>query len=762
MYSKTHGTHGVPACRFVAHIVMLSYGLTATPVWAQSSTDKTSSAQTSLSPQKEKKTELDSQSQSFVIVNGTRQPADDYLAHIATDENLEVIGSAHNYTTPAATLWGKTPVALKDIPQSVSVVTQQRMEDQNMQSMTDVLKQVTGVTIQPNDTTNSQYYARGYSLNVTTDGTPSYGALGNGGATFDTAIYDRVEMLRGSAGMLQGSGDLGGTVNMVTKKPKDNFAISGAATAASWNNYRGDIDISVPLNQARTLRFRTVDSFQNKNFFYSASEDRKWLAYGALEYDLRSGTTFLVSHAAQHESVTANYSGLPTYMDGSLMYSHRSVNPTPPWTTNNWMTQQTLASVTQKLWRNWELTAKASIRDQNQHNRDVFALSALNPENNTLSYSWNRNIGTTQKWRSADVYLRGTETVFGLEQNFLFGFNYDTVDMVERYGNRGKSNPGYSFYNPGAVPQVKVPYANGDETLTVQDGFYGQLRLQPLKKFFVILGGRVSSFNSKTRDRWPSSPTTWEAGAKAHAKLTPYLGAVYQITPNLSAYASYASIFVPQTEFTESGKVLPAETGNQIEVGLKGEYYNGRLNVYVAGFRIEDDHRALYDQAFPNDDFYTSAGKIKTQGWETEVSGQILPGWDMTAGYTFVEMAYNNPDDYNFGSGVTPKHSFKLWTHYRVMDGRLKGLSAGIGLNAMSKFSGQSFVINGTDMGPNWQHAYVTLDASVGYRLGAHYTFQLNATNLTNAFYYERVGHQNTYNIPGSPRSFMGTVRVSY
>ncbi|MCP1249001.1 TonB-dependent receptor plug domain-containing protein [Gluconobacter oxydans] len=180
-------------------------------------------------------------------------------------ENIQVLGTNHTYTAPAVEAWGKSPVALKDVPQSVSVITQQRMEDSNMLTMADAMRQINGIRVPPGSTANSNYYSRGYQLTTSVDGTPdASGTLNN--AAFDLSMYDRVEVLRGSSGLLQGGGGAGGVVNEVTKKPGRDFAVDGSAMVGSFNNYRADVDMTIPLNRSKTLRFRTVDLFQDNDF----------------------------------------------------------------------------------------------------------------------------------------------------------------------------------------------------------------------------------------------------------------------------------------------------------------------------------------------------------------------------------------------------------------------------------------------------------------------------------------------------------------
>ncbi len=209
-----------------------------------------------------------------------------------------------SYTAQETTVASKLPVALKDIPQSVSVITRQRIEDQNLTTLEDALQQVTGLTVTPNGTDTSQYRSRGYSLNSAIDGVPVYSGL-SGSEQFDLGIYDRVEVLRGPTALLNGSGDPGGTVNVVTKKPRDRFAVNGALSAGSWDNYRSELDVTGPLNDSGTLRGRAVGIWQDRDFFYDKTHQEKKVFYGVVEYDLTPDTTLSLTFADQVNRIQA-------------------------------------------------------------------------------------------------------------------------------------------------------------------------------------------------------------------------------------------------------------------------------------------------------------------------------------------------------------------------------------------------------------------------------------------------------------------------
>ena len=681
-------------------------------------------------------------------------------------QNITVYGagSRRSYTVPRVEAWGKTPVALKDIPQSVSVITQQRMEDSNMLTMTDAMRQINGIRVMPASTANSNFYSRGYQLTTSVDGTPNAsGTLNN--ASFDLSMYDRIEVLRGSSGLLQGAGGAGGVVNEVTKKPGQDFALSGAASVGSFNNYRADVDMTVALNKSKTLRFRTADLFEDNNYFYKYAHTRKWQTYGVLEWDITPRTTFMVSHAAQQQDNQAPYYGLPLTTANTLWSGSRSANPSQNWGYSNYMTQQTIASLNQKLWGDWSATARGTFYDQSYNTLYNEPWNQIDPSTGTLQYrdqGINAFKGTNES-RSADIYAQGSFHFLNRTHHALFGFNYNSYEQVTQYANN-TCNAIYNDVSINNTDVVKKPAAScfnyatnangwGTDDYAYQWGFYGQLRFELTKKLSLILGGRASRYYEKLRDIAPAPATQWQTTSNIHGELTPYLGTVYQITPHISWYASYSSIFTPSVgKQTYHGGGLTPQRGNQIETGFKAEYFHGRLNISSALFRMESVNQPVQDPLHAQ--FYVTTGPIRRQGWEMQIDGQILPNLDVSIGYTYLDTKVSNSRVSDFGGVYSPHHMFKSWVHYTVPDGRLKDLNIGVGIDANSNLRGS--------YATTVQGGYMTMDGMIGYKINRNLRLQLNAYNLTNRHYYERASGIWQFNFPAAPRNFMATLRATY
>jgi outer membrane receptor for ferric coprogen and ferric-rhodotorulic acid len=184
--------------------------------------------------------------------------------------DIVVTGIRENdsYTPQQASVAGKSPAPLIEIPQLVSVVTRQQIEGRNLFTIGEAVQTVAGVTVMPFDGTNPDYRARGFVLDYAYDGFPS--TFSSGVPEFDLIIYERLEVQRGPTGLFRGSGSPGGTINLIRKRGRDRLAISGALSAGSWNNYRGEFDIGGPVDGAGRLRLRAVGALHDRDFFHAS------------------------------------------------------------------------------------------------------------------------------------------------------------------------------------------------------------------------------------------------------------------------------------------------------------------------------------------------------------------------------------------------------------------------------------------------------------------------------------------------------------
>jgi len=693
------------------------------------------------------------------------------FAHAEADDRrradivVTAIAQDDSYAPETAAVAGKSPAPLIEIPQSVSVVTRTQIEDRNLFTIGEAMQTVAGVTVMPFDGSYPDYRARGFVLDYAYDGVPS--TFSSGVPEFDLAIYERLEVQRGPTGLFRGSGSPGGTINLIRKRGLDRFAVSGALSAGSWNNYRGEFDIGGPVDPAGRLRVRAVASLIDRDYFQAKSHSRRMIAYGAIDYDLTPTTTIGASLTYQDNKANTPMNGQPAYglltngqshpLTGQFLDFPRDFQHLPSWNLFADKTTEYAGEIQQRIGR-WSLVVRAVRRDIARGWVDAFIMpnTGVDPVALTAVYV-NRRAEAENGKDAVDAYATGPFTLFGREHELAVGYSYDkrtTTSLARTQMAQGR----FSIFNPDAVPYTSGAFTSGSETDLRQSGFHGQLRLRPIEPLTIVVGGRISDYTNRTRTIAPSTPTPWAvtANSRIRGKLTPSVGAVLHLTADITLYGSYSDIFNPQTQLRKvDGRDVPLDPrlGVQYETGLKGRFLDGKLNASVALFRSKDKNRALTDLANPG--YSLQAGVVRIEGYELEVTGSPVAGLDLVASYTNVKTEYQRgaagqtgtPFDLN-----TPRHQYKFYARYEPA--ALGGAFAAIGVN------GQSRIVESSQV--RQQPAYAVASAQLGYRFSDNLRAFVSVNNLFDKVYYQRVGSINTYNFYGEPRNVLVTLRAAY
>ncbi|ADP18630.1 TonB-dependent siderophore receptor family protein 19 [Achromobacter xylosoxidans A8] len=665
-----------------------------------------------------------------------------------------------SYTSPAVTI-GKTAQALKDIPQSITVLTRQRMDDQDMVSLPDAVNNTTGMVGVQGVGPGVAINARGFPVDLLQyDGVSllrnSY-SLGNWEQD-SLVFYDRVEILRGAAGLLQGAGSPGGAINLVRKRGGAEPAVVVTAKAGSWDHYGLQLDAGSPLNESGTLRGRVVlDEDQSHSYIDYVWEKTRNL-YAALDYDISDDTTVGIGISNRYSRSRPMFVGYPRYADGGDIDLPRSTFTGSTW--NRAKNDQTifyadLAHRFNDAWRFKMVGVAMNEKNTTVHQR---VADAVQPDGSGLSYG-DFGVDFHSKQRGLDMSVSGDFTALGMKQEVVVGANYSkltTQDRFTRVWQDGGNIFDIDHHRPWQDIDT-IAQASGYDSRSAYDirqkGIYGTWRVKPTESLALIGGGRVGWYDY-TYSGGGSATTSSTSG-----RFIPYAGLVYSLSDNWSAYASYTTVFEPQTERSVAGSLLKPIEGNNYEIGVKGELAEGRVNTLLALFRYDHKNRAVndYDAGFACDGWYCSraAGKVRSQGLEAEVSGEVVKGLELYAGYTYNTTKYlDDPDNQGKVFNTwTPKHMLRLWANYRL-PGSLNRLSVGAGVNTQTHTisSDRKFTMAGFSI---W-------NARLGYQATPELSIGLNLNNVFDKKYY--VPSYNTLssnNYYGEPRNVMLTLRYA-
>jgi outer membrane receptor for ferric coprogen and ferric-rhodotorulic acid len=697
----------------------------------------------------------------------------------ATNINGVALGATtedtHSYTTGSTSSATGLPLSLRETPQSVTVITRQQMDDRGVQSISDALRNTPGVSTQKYDSDRTEFSARGFAItNFQYDGVnqPYDGVYGeNPNNSDDSASLDRIEVVKGATGLMTGSGDPSATVNLIRKKPTKEFKASISGTVGSWDSYRTTGDISGSLTDSGNVRGRFVGVYQDKDSYIDHYSQKKDLYYGILEADLTDDT--LLTFGIDKSSATprgSSWTGNPTYFsDGGRTDFSRSFNPAADWSRRDFDEITYFASLEQALANDWKFKASLSEKTTD-HDTQLASASGGNPNRATgdgMFLFWGRWEGHRVQ-DTADVNVSGPFSLGGREHELVAGVmashsrqtgsTYDTsaFEMV----------PG-SIYNwNGHLPKQEFP-ANGKyERTQSQNGVYLATRLRPTDDLSIILGSRLSTFkyNEDYRYNVDSPLDDTHASYKEHGIVTPYAGVVYDLNDVYSVYASYTSIYQPQTNKDASGVTLAPVEGDSYETGLKAAYLDGRLNASLALFRIEQDGVAesIGTNPLTNEGIYKAVDGTTTKGVELELAGELTDGWNLTAGYTYARTR-DKDEQRIFGyplSTSKPEHVLRTFTTYRL-PGALDKVTVGGGISWQSAFYGKIYSAPAGDYTRIKQGGYTLVDLMTRYQYNEHLSFTANANNVFDKKYLTGLGNFDT-TFYGEPRNLMLTTKWDF
>ena len=687
-----------------------------------------------------------------------------------------------SYTTGAVSI-GKSPQSLRRTPQSVTVLTEQRLKDQNLTNLKEMLEQTPGVVVDYTDSERVNYYSRGFSIDaIQLDGATV--AQGAGGGNFiqpDAATLDHVEVLRGASGMLRGSGNPSGTANLVRKRPTREFKGSASYTAGSWDASRYVADISGPLVEGGAIRGRLIAVHDDKDFFQDTRMERKNVLYTVLAADLSERTTLTGGLEYTELDATGAWGNLPADLDGSPLPFGRDTFFGANWARWDRTNVNFFGELEHAFENGWNLKLTGSRSRFAYKDHGFQQTNLARPRNATDPYLWNVSYNSSDgggrtNYTNLGAVLDGNFDLFGREHHLTVGAERnktDTIGIESVWGYFLDANGNNLLvdirnWNPSAINWTAGPPGVNAQTqsITTQEAVYANWSISLADPLTAIIGARLNWYDYDLKD-------STSADFSIDREVVPYAALIYDLTDNISAYTSYTEIFTPQSRYDRSGGLLDPMTGEVYELGLKGEFYEGRLNTSIAVFRTNLVGKALQDAAatdenircLPNNALgacYVASGKSRSEGVELEISGELMRDWQVGAGYTYTTTEYLKDTAANQGNALRttdPKHLLRLFTTYRL-PGTLAAWTIGGGVQAQSDIYAEG-TSNGSAVRAE-QAGYAVYNAVVGYRFNEHYSLQLNANNIFDKNYYEKIGATGVNYYYGEPRNYALTLRGEF
>lgn len=705
---------------------------------------------------------------------------------------------------------GKTVTPLKDVPNTVTVMERAQIEAQNLFTLEDALTATIGVTVTGVGSEDPSFMSRGFAItNYLVDGVPTQ-QFGFPGVVPDLFFYDRIEVLRGPAGLFSGSGNPAGSINLVRKRPLDTTKLTASAGYGSYNNYRLEADVSVRLADNAGLRIGAMG--QDQDQFFDVAHRNRVAVFGVGEIEIGDRTT-LTFGGSYDRFKPAIQSGLPGRLggtdgsEGRLLWDvDRSTYLGADWNRFQSDTYDAFVEIAHRVSDRWTLRATGMLA--NVDRIDVYSYIGNQPVTavnkgvtNHIAYRGD----SFQKTRAFDFNGIGSFKLFGRDQTLILGADYQArsgYSYFTRLSNYARIDvfnpvspsepplnpygalPYYPVQGSGATcPSNTVPITPAPANCVIQSwgasysdveqyGLYGQTRISPIEGLTLTGGGRFTWWDTNSQTLLPTLGAI--TGYGIEGKFTPYGGVVWDVTKSWNLYASYADSFTPQGPVSgrtrPDGQALEPLIGYQIEAGTKLSLMNEHLLLSLAGYEIVQKNRTFNDPDLPT--VVYQIGRVRARGIEAELSGEILPDWRVNGGYAYTKTKYlEEATAYLEGLPlvpIIPEHMVKLFTNYAPKNGALQGASLGGGLTWFSETWGGNPAIRnaaGTVTTPSTivrQPSYAVVDLRAGYDFNDRVGVSVNVNNIFDKTYFARISSTGRGNYFGSPRTAFATLRVSF
>ncbi len=675
---------------------------------------------------------------------------------IVTAQSLDQ-GFKANYQTTAT----KTPLPIRETPQSVSVITQDSLKDRQVIDLGQALETAAGVTLYsgPGPFAGQDFglgaiQIRGVDTDFQTDIRQDGFASPIFAAQPDLAPYERIDVVKGPSS-LYGRGSAGGFVNRVTKKPLTDFHSEVKGSAGSFDFYRVEGDITGPLFDSDAARGRVVLAYQDTDSFVDSLKSERIVAAPSLEFDLTDSTRLLLQGIYQEDDFIFN-PGFPLQQFGGDFRApdiRRSLFvgvPTDDESNNEILSGS--AQLEQELGDDWLATLRlnrSATRHRSQTDNYAYGIQ---PNGDVGLYSSAFRIDN-DVWAGA-LQLEGKLAILGRPATVVFGVDHtDVQNLNDQFlGILGTAN----IYdeNFADVPMVEPARAFTGVGEQPSTGSYAQIQIRPVDRLSVLLGGRYDSAETTFANRVPGTKNE-----RDDDDFTGRAGLVFDVTSHMSVYALYAQSFQPVLSGVGSnGELLEPEEGEIYEAGLKTEWLDGRLGINTAIFRIERDNVPIPDpDNMPGEFFSISGGLLRSEGIELEINGEPLPGWSLSFGGILLDSEFTKGDPAAIGNSVTGVADWQigLYTSYEIQAGVLRGLGLGAGLFAIDDRS-----VSATSSGK--LEGYERVDLTAFYKGFDPFDIRLQIRNVFDERYVEGLDRVGGFNQFGSPTAVLLTVRYDF
>lgn len=674
----------------------------------------------------------------------------------------------------------KYTVPLRDVPQTVSVIPKEVIREQNASSLRDVLRNVPGISMQAGEggggPAGDNLAIRGFAArsDIFVDGLRD---TAGGGYIRDSFNFEQVEVTKGPSSSNAGRGSTGGSVNIATKTPHLGNSYEAMLGGGSDNYFRGTFDVNqeIPTLQGAALRFNGVYHSQDIPG-RDHVENERWGIAPSLAFGLGTDTRFSLSYSHLEQDNVPDY-GIPWV--SSAKAAALGIAPgIPPVSFENFygnLNRDYEKTTTDILTATLEHDFNENLKVRNvtrfgRNDRDSIATAPRFLNGTDASTT------ITQQFQSRDQidssFANQTEVRYDFETGSLKHQLVGGFEMsLESSKNRGRSasgtTPQTDLYHPNPYAPFTGTISYNGQVATVDVATVSAYVFDTIKfneKWEINGGLRWDHLDTDYNSISPTAASPIESIEFGNDLLSYRAAIVYKPQKNGSIYLGYGTSFNPSSEnlayiahptpanSTRSLLAADPEKSSTLELGTKWEIFNDKLMLTGAIFRTDKSDTRTTDPANPT--VITLTGDQRVQGVELGFTGQITDTWRLIGGYTHLDSEVRKsavPAERGSELSNTPDNSFSLWT--------VHDLPAGFQIGVGAQYVGDRFNSNNSltrQVAPD----YLLFDGMIGYKLNDHVSFRLNAYNLGDKKYIDRVG--GGHFVPGQGRSVVLSTNFTF
>lgn len=688
----------------------------------------------------------------------------------ATLPTITVVSKVEGYTTDSTDSATGLDLEFKEIPKNTTTVTNEMIKDQQLDRVTDVVHATSGVHAQMLDGSRTQFSARGFAIkDFNVDGLKvSYDSgWGEGGGLSTSSIYDKVEVVKGANGLMDGSGNPSASINFIRKKA-DTSEFNGelSATYDKFDGYSATVDIGSKLNQSGTIRGRAIVNYTDGDTYIDREDKSNKTAYVVVDADITEATLVSIGGMRQERiQDEVMWGGLPIfYTDGSRIDWDTNQSMAVDWGKRDGISDEVFASVEHNFNEDWKLKLSGSYAETEGDMKLFYADGLVYKPNGLIISGFNANgfipsLPYSYIWQTdttdtnLTTKLNGSYNAFGRKHQLMLGADYKEYETKAISQNGSSVLPVMGVVNNwnGTYPEPSWGSKGVYNDYTIKEkGLYGATQLQLSDSLTAVVGARVSSYEKEG-----VVSNGKQIDIEHDSEWTPFAGLTYAINNNSSIFASYTDVFKPQEKRTVTGNFLVPIVGDNYEIGIKSTNDANTLQSQFSIFRIKQDNLAQADtgKLVPNtveQAYYAAEGATST-GIDVEVNGQLNNNWRASMGYTHFNIEDANDQAVNT---EYPTTLIKLFTTYDL-NKSIPGLTIGGGVNWMNeRYITFSNPLKGGAIEKLSEDSVALVNLMAKYEVNDNLDLQINLDNIfdekyINSFGFSQITFAEPFNVKG-------------